>query len=288
MTGTGAMRITGILTVLLVGLSALSASARVLSLDPPGDRDFILDKAQLINGADQAQIKQTCNILLTERTTPIVVVTIKSMADCGGAGMRIETFAKVLFNQWGIGYEKVGKRDWNTGILLLVSTGDRKARIELGTKWKRDHDAVVQRVMDEQIIPRFKKGDFSGGITAGVVALDKVARGLALPKPTLSVGHYAALAALLLFAIFNVVSLIRSRSSGWAWMLWGVIFSIPGKLLYPLSSSHYQSGGYRGGPRGSYSAGYRGGHGGGFSGGGGGGGSFGGGFSGGGGASGSW
>jgi len=65
----------------------------------------------------------------------IIVVTINSMAQHGGEGMRIETFATLLFDQWQIGHAKLGGQDWNTGILLLVSRDDRKARIELGAGW---------------------------------------------------------------------------------------------------------------------------------------------------------
>ncbi len=257
------MRITRMLVILLLGMGAVSASAQVLNIDPPGERDFILDTAYLINEEDQAQIKQVCDTLLTERATPIVVVTVNSMDAHGAGDMRIETFATLLFNQWGIGYEKVGKQDWNTGILLLISAGDRKARIELGALWGRDHDAVAQRIMDEQIIPNFKKGDYTGGITAGVVALDKMARGLALPKRVRPWWHYALMIAIPALGIFTAVSLIRRGASGWAWLFWGVVFSILGVLLYQMLTNRGRSGGFGGG-------------------------SFGGGFSGGGGASGSW
>ena len=90
------------------------------------------------------------------------------MAEYGGGGMRIETFARLLFDQWQVGIAKLGGQNWNTGILLLVSVGDRKARIELGAGWGREKDHLCQQIMDERMIPRFKQGDFSGGISAGV------------------------------------------------------------------------------------------------------------------------
>ena len=76
-------------------------------------------------------IRAVCDKLLTDKATPIIVVTIDSMAQHGGANMPIETFAALLFNQWQIGHAKLEGQDWNTGILLLVSKGDRGARIEL-------------------------------------------------------------------------------------------------------------------------------------------------------------
>ncbi|WP_298859457.1 TPM domain-containing protein [uncultured Gimesia sp.] len=100
-----------------------SASALELTLDPPGDREFVRDLAGMLDENTNKQIKEFCDKLLTDKATPIIVVTIDSMAKHGGADMRIETFATILFNQWQIGHAKLGDQDWNTGILLLVSKG---------------------------------------------------------------------------------------------------------------------------------------------------------------------
>jgi len=240
-----------------------------ITLDRPGPRDFILDRANLLAPADRERIKKICDKLLTEKAVPIIVVTIDSMGDYGGAGMRIETFATLLFNQWGIGQPKVNDQSWNRGILLLVSKNDRKARIELGADWRHDQDVLAQSIMNDQIVPKFKAGDFSGGIAAGVEALDKMARGLQLPKavaPPVTWQQTAIVLALAGVAVFTVVSLIRHGTGGWAWLMWGAIFAAVGYLIYSLVTNRSGSG-----------------DGGGFSGG-----SFGGGFSGGGGASGSW
>lgn len=252
---------------LLLGGMAVGQESGQIKLERPGDRQFILDKADMITAADEQKIKQIADKLLTDKAAPIVVVTINSMANHGGAGMRIETFARLLFDQWGIGPAKVGETPWNYGILLLVSQRDRKARIELGAGWKRDHDATAQQVMDELIVPRFKRGEFSAGIVAGVEGLDKMARNLSLPVAPRPTSHYLFGALGIGLLVFTIVSLIRRGSSGWAWLGWAAVFGVIGTILYRLATSSGSSG--RGG--------------GGFSGG-----SFGGGFSGGGGASGSW
>ena len=254
------------------GLAPASAEV-VLSIPRPGDEEFVLDKASLLSPQDTAKIKELATKLLNEKATPIVVVTINSMADHGGTGMRIETFARLLFDQWGVGHAQLDGKSWNTGILLLVSKGDRKARIELGAYWRRDQDLLCDQIMNEQIIPRFKQGDFSGGIVAGVEALDKMARGLSLPAP--ATGNRSSspggLPTWLLVGggvllVFTVVSMARKGSGGWAWIFWGLIFGVIGSILYSMLSGRSSSSG-----------------GGGFSGG-----SFGGGFSGGGGSTGSW
>ena len=244
--------------------AAVPSMALHINLDRPGDREFVRDLANMIEESDEAKIRQICDRLLTDKATPILVVTIESMALYGGEDLRIETFARLLFDQWGIGIAKPKDQPWNTGILLLISKDDRKARIELGAGWGHEKDAFVQRIMDEQIISRFKRGELSAGIVAGVEALDKMARGLELPaKPTPRWQPWLMAGAVLL-AIFTLISLIRRGSSGWAWLLWGALFAGLGYLLYSfLTKSSRSDGGFSGG-------------------------SFGGGFSGGGGATGSW
>jgi uncharacterized protein len=243
---------------------AVRAQERTINLDPPGEFDFILDRAGLIAEADQETIRTICGALLQEQAIPIVVVTIESMAQYGPPGIRIETFATLLFDQWGIGYKDVGGQSWNRGILLLVSAQDRKARIELGADWGREFDPTCQKIMDEQIVFHFKQGQYSEGIVAGVVSLDRMARGIALPTRPRPWWHYGLVVGLIGLAIFTVVSLIRRGSSGWAWLFWAAIFGLLGFILYQaLTNSGRGSGGFSGG-------------------------SFGGGFSGGGGATGSW
>ncbi len=242
--------------VLLAG--AVDAAAGRIDIDPPGDREFIVDLAEIIEPGDETEIRDICDSLLTDTAAPIIVVTIGSMAQYGGAGYRIETFATVLFNQWGVGHEKI-----NHGILLLVSVGDRKARIELGAGWGREHDGQAREIMQGHIVSRFKMEDYSGGILAGVKTLDKMARGFKIPAPPRPWWHYALVVGAVVLGIWTFMSLVRNGSSGWAWLLWAVVFSIIGFLLYRMLMSRGRGGGFSGG-------------------------SFGGGFSGGGGATGSW
>jgi uncharacterized protein len=258
--------------VLLPALAALGQPRGLISLDPPGPREFVLDLGEIITPQDEETIRAIADQLLSETATPIVVVTISDMANYAQGDLRIETFATVLFNQWEIGHDQIDGQDWNTGILLLVAVGNRQARIELGAGWGREHDAQAQQIMEEFIIPQFKAGNFSAGIVAGVEALDKMARGLTLPKPPpkpIEPKHMLIGLGIIGLLIFTVVSLIRSGMSGWAWVFWGAIFAILGLILYNMARNAGRSGGSFGG--------------GGFSGG-----SFGGGFSGGGGATGSW
>jgi uncharacterized protein len=136
----------------------------------PGPRDFILDEAKLIQPDQAAEIRILCDEALSKKKAPIIVVTIPSLAAQGATGWPIERYALNLMSEWGVGWE-----DWNYGMLLLVSPGDRKARIELGGSWARRKDDEAKKVMAERIIPRFKQGDYSRGILEGVRGLHDIA-----------------------------------------------------------------------------------------------------------------
>ncbi|MEZ6126541.1 MAG: TPM domain-containing protein [Planctomycetaceae bacterium] len=238
--------------------------AQEFDLNPPGDREFINDEAGMLDGASRETIRGICDRLLKDKATPIIVVTIDSMEKHGGRNMPIETYAALLFNQWQIGHATLNGQDWNTGILLLVSKGDRAARIELGAGWGRTEDRTCRRIMDEHIIPQFRQGHFADGIIAGVQGLDRMARQLELPGRTRTTADYLIPVIFWGLAIFTAVSLYRRGSSGWAWLFWGGVFTVIWFLLRTMAENSRSGGGDFGG------------------------GSFGGGSSGGGGASGSW
>lgn len=159
----------------LVGLAA--APAAEIPLQRPGDREFILDKADMITPEDEKKIKESNDRLLTETATPIIVVTIESMAKYGGENSTIEEFARTLFDQWEIGQATLQNKPHDRGILLLVARDDRAARIELGTGWGLGYDRNATWIMENRIIPVFKDGKFSEGIVAGVTGLEDMVRG---------------------------------------------------------------------------------------------------------------
>lgn len=136
----------------------------------PGPREFILDDAKLLTASDAEEIKKLCDEALTKKRAPIIVVTIPSLASQGAGTWPIERYAMNLMSEWGIGWE-----DWNYGMLLLVSPGDRKARIELGAGWQRRKDEDSRRIMSQRIVPKFRQGDYSKGILEGVKGLHDIA-----------------------------------------------------------------------------------------------------------------
>lgn len=167
----------------LFGVAAatlLIASGTLLAAEaippPPADGSLIADYASLLSFVGKTAVEDSQKKALRSHATPIVVVTIRRMADYDVPAGGIEAFARAWFDRWGIGTLNARGGGSNKGILLLVSERDRKARIELGADWGHDWDYQTRKIMDESIVPKFRAGKFDDGIDAGVAALAEMAK----------------------------------------------------------------------------------------------------------------
>jgi uncharacterized protein len=133
---------------------------------------YVIDGAKLLTSDAVSEINNTANAVKQDTKSPIVVVTITSLSAMDAEGYTIDTYATYLFNKW-----KIGSASINKGVLLLVSKGDRKARIETGAGWAHSKDSETHTIMQESIIPKFKAGDYNAGILAGVKDIDTMIRG---------------------------------------------------------------------------------------------------------------
>lgn len=168
---------TSVVCCLFVAVSLVPAEANAQVEIPPvpeGDH-YILDKAGILSTDTMSKIGDIQERAAMSNETQIVVVTINSKTSYGAGALSIKDFAAKWFNEWGIGIRRGGKL-YDRGILLLVSVGDRKARIELGREWGHRWDGYAQRVMSKMIVPQFKAGDYELGIIRGVDALGQMAQ----------------------------------------------------------------------------------------------------------------
>jgi uncharacterized protein len=91
----------------------------------------------------------------------------------------IEQYSIRVVDQW-----KLGRRGVDDGVLLLIAKEDRALRIEVGRGLEGViPDAYGKRIVSDEIAPRFKQGDFNGGINAGVDRVIKLVDGEPLPAP---------------------------------------------------------------------------------------------------------
>jgi uncharacterized protein len=141
--------------LLMLGLGAASASA----LDFPPLTGRVVDQAGILNADIRGDLADKSKDLEEKSGIQLVVATVTSLQ-----GSDIETYANELFRTW-----KLGQAQKNNGVLLLVAPNEHKVRIEVGYGLEGTlTDAVASVIISSAIVPRFKTGDFPGGIERGV------------------------------------------------------------------------------------------------------------------------
>jgi uncharacterized protein len=243
----------GVWALLAVLAAQVALAQSAIPLERPGDREFVLDVAGLLNPAQTQQIRELAERLLDDAAVPLIVVTLERKGDYGGGSMSIEEFARQLYDQWGIGHMTLDDTQYNRGILLLVARSDREARIELGGGYGRRMDKDAAWIMDNRIIPRFRADDYGAGIVAGSVALAQMARGELQTSGLLATAREApwwqvALTLLIIvLAVASAISLHRRGKHGWAWAFWGIVLIAIWALIRASTRGSGRSGGGFGG-----------------------------------------
>lgn len=281
------------LVLSLCGMQTAAADVAV-----PALTGRVVDQTATLSAADVSALEQMLQAFEERKGSQIAVLIVPTTAP-----EAIEQYAIRVVEQWKLGRKKV-----DDGALLLIAKDDRKLRIEVGYGLEGAlNDVTAKRIIDEVITPRFKAGDFTGGINAGVDRMISVIDGEPLPEPKplerMSPGALDALGEFFPVIIIGALvagSIFRAMfgrlfgalltGGGLAFLAWlfvglwsialivgliGFVFTLVGDAVTSGGPGGFSGGGYRGGSSwgGSSSSG-------GFSGGGG---SFGGG-----GASGSW
>lgn len=223
-------------------LLAAPAHAALRLPSQPNSGQHVVDLADLITPEDEAQIQELAQQLWEQERVQLVVASIDSMVQYGGARMTIDDFASSLYTHWAMGDPAGREADESRNILLLVSRLDRKARIHMGGGWGYTKDPECWNLMEQHLVPSFKRDRYSSGLAFGAAALDRMVRGLNPPRPPLTqedIMLFGGGGALLLF---TVISMVRTGTSGWAWAFWGVVFSILWfiiKLLFTPRRRHH-------------------------------------------------
>ena len=156
-------------------LLALAALLAALLASPLSAQEFpalsgrVVDAANIIPAAEEAALVQRLEELEAQSQRQLVVATVPSLGDYD-----IADYGYRLGREWGI-----GDAERNDGAILLVAPNDRKVRIEVGYGLEGIMtDALSAIIIQNDILPAFREGNFPGGIANGV---DAIARQLTLP-----------------------------------------------------------------------------------------------------------
>ncbi|PLX82517.1 MAG: hypothetical protein C0614_06150, partial [Desulfuromonas sp.] len=129
---------------------------------------YVTDNAGLLSQSTRLKLEQFLREFEKSDSTQIVVLTIPTLKD-----EALEDYSLRVLENW-----KVGQKGLDNGALLLVAKAERKVRIEVGYGLEgRLTDLLAGRIIDNEISPRFKQGDFDNGVIAGVVGMAEAVRG---------------------------------------------------------------------------------------------------------------
>ncbi|MFC1883842.1 TPM domain-containing protein [Thermodesulfobacteriota bacterium] len=211
-----------------------------MGVDVPYLTGRVTDDAKLLSTNAHREITEILKAHEEKTTNQITVLTVESLE-----GESIEEYAVAVFEEW-----KLGQKGKDNGILVIVAPKERRMRIEVGYGLEGPlPDARAGDIIRNYMTPRFKKGDYNGGIKVGVMALVSVLEGGKLPKaekrsrvkkksssglqikgPNLSIIERILLGAFI-FGIIGLFTFLGIVTPGMGWFLY--FFLIPFWAMFP-------------------------------------------------------
>jgi len=154
---------------ILIIICVFSISAFADGLDSiPALKGRITDVTSTLSVKELANIEQILVVLDSYTTCELVVLIIPTTGS-----ETIEEYSMRAAEKW-----KIGKKEKDNGVILLIAKNDRKVRIEVGYGLEGIlTDASSIRIIDNYIVPEFKNGDFYGGIYSGVGQISGILKG---------------------------------------------------------------------------------------------------------------
>jgi uncharacterized protein len=158
----------------IVALLLCWAFAAVAEVAVPRLSGRVVDQTATLSGSDVASLERTLQDFEARKGSQVAVLIVPTID-----GEAIEQFSIRVAEAWKIGRKKV-----DDGAILVVAKNDHKLRIEVGYGLEGAlNDATTKRIIDEIITPKFRSGDFAGGISSGIDRILRVIDGETLPAP---------------------------------------------------------------------------------------------------------
>ena len=224
-----------------VAACVLLVAAQAPCVDVPYLTGRVNDNAEILSQATRSALTERLKAHEEKTTNQIVVLTVPSLE-----GESIEGYAEAVFKAW-----KLGQKGKDNGVLVVVAPNDRRMRIEVGYGLEGTlPDAIAGRIIRNVMTPRFKTGDFNGGIEAGVNAIVTVletgevpeaAAGAGQGEGSSSVSHIEGpdlslmervLFGAFIFGIIGLFTVIGVLTPGVGWFLY--FFLIPFWAMFPI------------------------------------------------------
>jgi uncharacterized protein len=241
-----------------IGLTLTAAWAQT-TITFPALTGRVSDTANILSADAIQRIAAKLAAHEAKTSDQIVVATVPTLQ-----GLEIEDYANRLYRHW-----KLGNKDKNNGALLLVAPRDKKLRIEVGYGLEGAlTDALSKSIIATIIAPKFRAGDFSGGVEAGVDGMLALAARDAdewqrIAKPQPAQDAWASSVVFVVFLIIFIIIMVQfmraARGQGGRWHRTssGNWVMVPGSTgnTWGSGSSSWSSGSSSGGFSGGFSGG---------------------------------
>lgn len=249
--------------ILLAAALLLPAAQAGAEVAIPPLKARVTDLTNTLSAGQRASLEQKLAAFEARKGSQIGVLIVPTTQP-----EAVEQYAVRVQEAW-----KLGRKGVDDGVLMVVAKDDRRLWIEVGYGLEGAlPDAIAKRIIDEEIVPRFKQGDFNGGISAGVDRIMRVIDGEPLPPPRgvgaaardgLPLEHYLVIGLALVFLVGSFLRALFGRFLGSgivgfasgliAWVVvgslaTGIAFGIIALVLSLFGGARYRGwGGYPGG-----------------------------------------
>ena len=207
---------------------------------PPLERP-IIDQTESLANEDIDRIAQLINAERQKKSFQIGVLMIPTL----GSDDSLEEYSLKVARQWGVGDKKK-----SNGVLLLIAKNDRKMRIEVGNGMEGSlTDARASQIIRNIIAPKFRSGDYAGGVEAGVKRIIDVAEGRNLSDNDMDVESIVSILFIVIFITIIVIAILKGNGSNgrrrrYWWLAGGSDSSSSGSSS---SGGSFGGGGFSGG-----------------------------------------
>jgi uncharacterized protein len=202
----------------LLALMLCWAFAAMADVTVPPLTGRVVDQTATLSSSEIASLDQTLKNFEARKGSQIAVLIVPTTQP-----ETIEQYSLRVAEAWKIGRKKI-----DDGAILVVAKNDRKLRIEVGYGLEGAlNDATAKRIIDEVITPKFRSGDFAGGISDGVNRIVRVVDGETLPAPEQPRQNSGFLSQIDPFNPFLIVAMV---------VMGGVLRGLLGRLFGSLAT----------------------------------------------------
>jgi uncharacterized protein len=215
--------------LLMVGCALLFSSASVYGQKVPFLGGRVNDDANILSSSTITGLNRQLKAFEDSTSNQVVVLTINTLGD-----ENLEEYSVNVAQTW-----KLGQKGKDNGVLLLVVKDDRKIRIEVGYGLEGTlTDALCSVIIQREILPKFRNGDYDGGVEAGITSILGAINGTFTAEKA-SNQNMGFPEVLIFLGIFTVVvgmfTFIALFSKGFmGWFLY--VFLIPFWMAFPYAA----------------------------------------------------